>query len=247
MSRVVALLDFAPPERLDGLPFTEAVIEESASATGTWTVIDTITLSPPDVDPKHPVARDLSTPNATIAGGFYRVTWKGQTFSSQPTSPLHDLPEDGIRPTLADVGAILRARTKVKGGRELGTFTGETRPTDDEVARLIDDAVDEVMGKVQPADAGSAYERRIRGAVAMYTAILIENSYFPEQVTAGRSPATAYQTLYEKRVRALIAEGETGGPQGEGSGGSGGSDSPADAYWTFPVNAGGMIGNGTVW
>lgn len=170
----------------------------------------------------------------------------------------------GVRPPNRQVAGLMRARTKVPGGKEQGVFvdgpaTAATRPTATQVDGLIDDALDEVLGKVQPIDAtavpgsaynapGSRYERRVRGAVALYAAILIETSYYPEQVRSGQSPVTVYQQLYDSRIRALIAEGETGAAEGMGQGASGGGDAPADAAWGgFPPGIGGLIGNSTVW
>jgi hypothetical protein len=150
------------------------------------------------------------------------------------------------RPSLADVATLLRARTKIRGGAEAGTFTDVTRPTGDEVEGLIDEATDEVLGKVQTPEAGSAYERRVRGAIRLYTAMLVELSYFPEQIGTGRSPYASYERLYESRLKALVAEGETGAVQGEGGDGAGG-DSPADASWWFPDDDDGLVGWQSSW
>lgn len=258
---VVTLKRFTPLERADSVAWTRAEIQESATATGSGTVIDTITLSPVDTDPANPQDRDLTTTLATLAEGFYRVVWiDGTGHRSDPTPWIQNTSDlaGGTRPSVQDVAGLLRARTKIRGGGEAGTFNTQTRPTADEVEGLIDDALDEVGGKVQPVDGtlpygdgwnapGSAYERRYRGAVRLYAAILIETSYFPEQVKSGQSAASTYQTLYESRIKALIAEGETGSPQGEGSGGPGGGDSPADAAWSFPQDAGGLVGWRTAW
>lgn len=155
-------------------------------------------------------------------------------------------------PTVQDVARLIPARTKVTGGKELGTFNESTRPTDAAVLGLIDEASDDVLGKVQPIDytltagsawnaAGSAYERRIQRAIALYAAILIEQGYFPEQIRSNQSPVATLQGLYDSRIKALISEGETGAAQGMGVGGSGGGDAPADASWSFPDAAPGVL------
>lgn len=179
----------------------------------------------------------------------------GDTGTPTPPSP-------GFWPTTTDVAALLRARTKVAGGKTLGTFNDQTSPRADQVQVLIAEAADEVTGKVQPIDytlppgggynaPGSDYERRMRRAIALHTAILIEVSYFPEQVKNDQSPLSVYQGLYDSRLRALIAEGETGSPQGMGVGGTGGSsggDSPGDPQWSFPAAApGALVGWNSVW
>lgn len=230
---VVNLIDYTPPARADGRPFTEARIEEAAGATGEWAIIEHVALEPLDADPLHPETRTLTTAKAQIATGFYRVVWVDkESAETQPTTPVQMLVEGGTRPAVADVAALIRARTKIAGGKEAGTFTNSTRPTSDQVDNLIEFALDDVLGKVQAPEAGTVYEARVRGAVALYAAVLVETSYFPEQVGGGgRSAAQTLKELYESRLKALIAEGEVGTPQGEGDG-----DAPADPYWSFPAD-----------
>jgi hypothetical protein len=258
---VVTLPRRTPLPRSDAVPWTLALIQEASASTGTWATIDTITLSPSDTDPANPVTRDLTTIHATLTEGWYRVIWKDASLNtSAATAPWQNTSElaIGARPSVTEVAALLRARTKVKGGAELGTFNTLTRPTGAEVEALIDEASDEVFGKVQAIDPtlpvgsaynapGSDYERRVRRAVALYAAILIETSYWPEQVKSNQSPAGTWQALYDSRIRALISEGETGRAEGMGEGAGGQGDAPADAAWSFPADAGGLVGWQTRW
>jgi hypothetical protein len=59
-------------------------------------------------------------------------------------------------PTTTDVARLLRARTKDATGVELGDWSAETRPTDTEVADLIDQATGPVLAELgrleDPAD-----------------------------------------------------------------------------------------------
>lgn len=264
---VLTLARYTPLEREDGIPWTTAQIYESATNTGPGALIDTLHLNPLDADPSNPATRDLTTIYATLPEGWYSVTWvDAGGYSSSPTPWVQNTTDlaGGTRPSVQEVASILRARTKTTGGRELGTFSNATRPTSDDVENLIDDAVDEVLGKVQPIDntlpawqqpgdaynsPGSPYERRIRRAVRLYAAILIELSYFPEQVRSNQSPVSTLQQLYDSRIRALIAEGETGRAEGMGVGGKGGGsgDAPADAAWAYPADGGGLVGWTTRW
>lgn len=259
--RIVLTIQDTPPPRDDLISYTSALVEEGVTAVSGWNELTTIQIAA-DADPAHPALR-IFTVGATIANGWYRITWQDDSDGySGPTAPVQNLLglDAGVRPSVAEVASRMRARTKVRGGGELGTFSGDTRPTADQVEGLIDDALDEVLGKVIGIDStavpgsaynapGSRYERRIRGAVSLYTAVLIEPSYFPEQVRSGQSPVAVYQQLYESRIKSLISEDKTGQPEGMGdSGGSGsGADSPADAAWSFPVNGGGLIGWNTRW
>ena len=90
-----------------------------------------------------------------------------------------------IDATPANVAALLRARTKDRGGIELGEWTDETRPTAGQVDETIALAARTVAAKVgTPAEAcGDVFAV----AVEYETACLIEKSYFPEQVESGRS------------------------------------------------------------
>lgn len=152
-------------------------------------------------------------------------------------------------PTVAEVAALVRARTKVPGGSELGTFSAQTRPTDTDVRSLIAEALNEVLGKAQtPTDPASAYAAHVASAAKVYAAMLIELSFFPEQVRSDRSAYAPLKDLYDMRIRALISEGETGGAQGMGEGATGAGDAPADASWAFPADPYGfMVGWSTRW
>lgn len=119
-------------------------------------------------------------------------------------------------PTLDAVGSILRARTRDTQGNELGTFNGSTRPTDVQVAELIATAVGDVASAVvvdviEPLW-GSA------SSVATYrAAMLVELSYFPEQVATGRSPYEQLRELYLDSLKSLVFRANDSTP-GEGPG-----------------------------
>lgn len=119
-------------------------------------------------------------------------------------------------PSLDAVGSILRARTRDTQGNEVGTFTPDTRPTGEQVDGLIYTAasdVSAVVGAELPEDLWSAAY-----AVASYrSAMLVELSYFPEQVATGRSPYEQLRDLYNESLASLLSRatgtlpGETGG------------------------------------
>lgn len=246
MSYVITLADYTPPARADHISYTSVRIEEAAAEAGPFTVIDTLA-QVADADPEYPATRDLTTAKAALTKGFYRVTWVDSNGTpSTPSDVVQNLGElaGGVRPSVAEVAALLRARTKVEGGNEVGTFNTRTRPTQDEVDNLIDEGLAEVLGKVNVPEAGSAREARVKRAVALYTAILVELSFFPEQVGSARSPASTYEKLYEKRIASLEAESAT---EEVGGGGEGVTEEPRDPVWTFPQNTGGLVGWGSRW
>jgi hypothetical protein len=118
-----------------------------------------------------------------------------------------DAPTDW-RPTVAQVAAILRARTYAEGsdevdaGEEVGTFDNTTRPTSDQVEELIDLAVADVSMRVG-VDIPEALRASAQRVAALRAASEIERSYLPEQTDSGQS---IYQTLrltYDEEVEKL--------------------------------------------
>ena len=87
---VVTFVDYVPAPRFDGFPWASVRVEESATATGTFAVIDTFTLSPVDADPENPVARSFTTENASnTIGMWYRLVWiDASADEEQPTEPV---------------------------------------------------------------------------------------------------------------------------------------------------------------
>lgn len=106
---------------------------------------------------------------------------------------------------MESVGSILRARTRDSNGNELGTFTSATRPTDKQVLRLIDTAVNDINLVLEGKDLPEAYWPVGHTLSSYRAACLVELSYFPEQITAGRSPYEQLKTLWDDGVAGLKA------------------------------------------
>jgi hypothetical protein len=83
-----------------------------------------------------------------------------------------------ITPSVADVAALLRARTKDMNGDEVGTFNDDTRPTSAQVITLIEEAVGDIEARmrVSPPPELAAPPPRC----------LVELSCFPEQAAGLR-------------------------------------------------------------
>jgi hypothetical protein len=107
------------------------------------------------------------------------------------------------KPTPDDVATILRARTKDLTGTELGTFTADTRPTDTEVARIIDLAYAEVTGRCG-LYIGSSCAAGAKSLVVIRAAAWIELSYFPEQVRSDRSVYAELVAQFDPGVQAVM-------------------------------------------
>lgn len=158
------------------------------------------------------------------------------------------MPPADWTPAVVDVGAVLRARTKDAVGNELGTFTGNTRPTDAEVTNLIAQAMAEVKAEHGdpdiPADADPTqlYAILKREAI-LTTAMQVELTYYPEQVATGRSPYEAIRLQRDRLIPLVgkaVQELQSGGRVGEG-------DDGRLPYYNFPVQGSGMVGWGTRW
>jgi hypothetical protein len=104
-----------------------------------------------------------------------------------------------LTPTVDDVAAIIRARTKDRNGNEIGTFSEDTRPTAAQAQEAIDHAVILVHQKVGPIGDGQCGDLA-RIAAAIGAAAEIELSYYPEQSRTDRSP---YSYLMERYTEAL--------------------------------------------
>lgn len=110
-------------------------------------------------------------------------------------------------PAVADVGALLRARTSVvQDGEdvELGTFTSATRPTGDEVLQLIAQAEADVVMRVG-ASVPTALVPAARSIVAKRAAVLVEQSYFPEQAGSADSITLSLRLQFEDQIEKLVA------------------------------------------
>lgn len=225
---VVSLTDIVPPARYDGTPWTTATVGEGATAVGTFTTIATTTLSPVDGDPSQPQSRNLTVTTATLTNGFYVLTFSdaiGNT--SQPSSAIQNVETafDGIAPTVAELGAFMRARTVAAntGGTELGTFTAATRPTAEEAELALEQAVDMVLMAVGSEIPVRLYDQT-RQVVKLYAAMLVEVTFYRNEVNKDQSAFEQYQTLYGQALIALTSALSDTGPA-----------SPAPAFWSVPV------------
>lgn len=113
------------------------------------------------------------------------------------------MPASDYTPTVAAVGAILRARTKDVDGNEAGTFNDDTRPTGAQVTSIITTAVQDVEDFVGSEIDEELYDNAA-SAATYRAAMLVELSYFPESV--GNNDKSMYdrlKDLWEEKIKAL--------------------------------------------
>lgn len=206
MAIVVSLEEFTPLARYDGTPFTQARIEEAAVAAGPFTLLETVVLNPVDADPSKPMSRSFTTNLATLVDGWYQVTFVDANADQVTVGPVHNVAEEpSYLPVVSDIGALLRARTKDSFGNELGTFTDDTRPTDEQVLRLIKLAEGDVAVQL-PDDLPEEYYQELHALIALKAAMLVELTHFPEQVRTGRSAYAEYERMFDNQMESLKEE-----------------------------------------
>lgn len=153
------------------------------------------------------------------------------------------MPVSEFTPTVAQVGALLRARTQDDNGNELGTFTEATRPNGEQVRDLVGSAASRVGGKVS-ADLPDALLESAREVAAIRAAMMVELSYFPEQVGTDQSAYTELKELYNEGLAELqeaflrIGADEAAGTDDDRAAGS--------PVYAFPEDRGGLVGWQTV-
>lgn len=114
------------------------------------------------------------------------------------------MPISDWMPGLEQVGALLRARTRNTLGVEVGTFTSDTRPTDEQAQALIDQACEDLTSYLG-ADVPVCAQNTGKGVAAIGAACLIELSYFPEQINSGLSSYIQLKELYDQRLPQFVA------------------------------------------
>lgn len=199
---VVTLRDFTPIPRYDDKPWTHVTIEEGPTEDGPWTALGDIDLLPVDTDPKYPASRDFTIENATLADGWYVVTFKDEDGDQQlPIEPVHYIPDEAepYRPLVSDVAELLRARTKDKYGNEVGNFTADTRPNQEQVQELIDQATDDIVADLDTDIPASAY-RYVKRLITIRAAMEVELSYWPEQTNTDRSAYRNLKELFDEQL-----------------------------------------------
>lgn len=146
------------------------------------------------------------------------------------TDPVAITPgPDNYVPIVQEVANHLRARTKDQFD-ERGTFTGETRPTEEQVIERIPAGVRKVASHIGikicegiDEDTRQSLTDDARDLAALFVATRIEREYYPEQIGSGRSPYKEMVDEYNDGIKTLteaVAE-HCGGGDGASVGGSG--------------------------
>lgn len=230
--RVVSFYDVQPIPRYDGVRWTNVTVGEAAGQDGPFTIIDNITLSPVDMDPAHPMVRQITTEQAVLDAGWYQLTFVDASGDiQQPVVPLWDSPDanQAWLCTVYDVALKDLSRTRDSYGNMVGTFTQDTTPKDDQVVAMIQrlgPAVADAIGDVIP----TAFFDDAQNVLATRVAMQIELDYYPDQVNTGRSIYPQLEKMYETELARLqTAITSSSGGEVDPTGAAG------HAQWSFPA------------
>lgn len=225
---LINFVNYTPPERYDQVAWSEASIEEATVSDGPWTTIQTVQLEAVDEDPINPAPRSFSTTNGTVVDGWYRIVFHDPYGGiSDPTLAWQNTSDETsqLKPSVRDLGSFMRDRTNIAGsaGKQAGTFTSLTRPTNLEAQKEIDRAQDMVLMEV-----GEDIPTRLYGqtwwAVTLYAAMLVEIGFYRNEVNKDQSAFAQYQQMYNQAISALKSAIDNSGPA-----------APAQGFWSIPV------------
>jgi len=154
-----------------------------------------------------------------------------------------------------DVAALLRARTQDNTDLEAGAWSVDTRPTLAEVERLLAMATAVVLGQTGdltqlPCTTAEDIRTQAATGVALLAAMLVELSYFPEQVNSSRSAYQQYQELFwgtDSRGGMLAMTVQAAAECLAGAVEADAEEGAKEPSWAFPVDVGGMVGWQTKW
>lgn len=115
-----------------------------------------------------------------------------------------------VAPTLDQVAALERTRTVDENGNDQPTFTASTHPTATEAMNIIAQATQAILTRL-PVSIPEVLYGRVTHAIALYAAVLIEGSYFREQISQGS--VSLYMGLMDTLLQTLS---EVAGGQRQG-------------------------------
>lgn len=123
MPQVISFEGYQPSPRYDAIPWTEARIQEAATADALdadWTTLETIALSPLDADPSDPASRDFTTQLASdTAELWYRIVFADADGDLLlPTVPVQNVTPIVAYATVGELARILKIRTPTDEQRD---------------------------------------------------------------------------------------------------------------------------------
>lgn len=189
------LSGLVPPEPTEG--WVTLIVSEGPMLTGPWTQVASIKVEKEEV-PFEATFQGAEDP------AYYQVSWKGKG-SEVGEGPVFFLggPAEEWEPSVEQVAALVWARTKAMGGKQLGTFTDATRPDRATAEQLIQQATQITSGNFTASPCTGNLRESARAHAALYASMLIEASFYPEQTESSGSSFQARLKLWERSVEKL--------------------------------------------
>lgn len=209
-----------PPARFDGTPWTSVLVYQSATAT-TGALVQTLSI-PVDATPDTPNPVNLTVTLAPFEVGYFVFRFRDASLTLSPASapilsPSGPAASGFDPPTVEQVAALLRARTTNQNGSEVGTFTddGATRPSRAQVLELAAQGAGDVAARIGFAPLTGSLPTLATSLSALRTAMLVELSYFPEQIESGQSPYEQLRDMYTEQLGYLAdsVDGDAAGTE----------------------------------
>jgi hypothetical protein len=118
-----------------------------------------------------------------------------------------------ITPSVQEVADLVRVRVVAEGGymESLSSFDGDTYPTDADVERIITQAANFMFTQV-PGSVVEPWDASGRHLVALYAAIIVETSYYREQLTDDM--VALYREMLDAGIKGLGASTTPSEPVG---------------------------------
>jgi len=135
MTQVVSFVDYLPSPRYDSLPWTEARIEEGATVSGPWSLVETIAISPLDADPAAPAYRNFTTQLASDGELWYRIVFADADGDvGQPTYPVQNtLNARPVYASVSELAGILRVNASQRHASLLRVLESAAAEIDSEI------------------------------------------------------------------------------------------------------------------
>ena len=211
-----------PPGRADGTAWDRVRVEESATKDGAYTAVVTQAIAI-DATPETPDPINITFQSALSTGWFRLVFLDPSNNESPPTEPVlddgSDTPTSVSRPNTQAVANLLTTRTRTVGGEVIGDFSAATTPTKAQVESRIAEAYNFVIGRFGDID-DPFLSAKATHLIAIYSAMMVELSYYPEQINNDRSPYRELKKLFDDGMdelyETLFPEADDGGPTGPG-------------------------------
>lgn len=138
MTVVVTLEDYRPAPRYDGLPWTDAQIQEGTASTGPWVTLETQALTPVDSDPRNPAYRNFTTALGTAEEQWYRIVFLDAAMATGlPTFPIQNVADDRpVYASVAELAQLLRVNANDRHNALMRVLKAAADEIDDEIGTV---------------------------------------------------------------------------------------------------------------